>query len=54
MCYTRALYQRRFEKQPITPHWTHAISFALYQRRFEKQPITHLGQLFFKCLLYQR
>ena len=48
------LYQRRFEKQPITLVRMHWVARQLYQRRFEKQPITH--QLLNHCqrLLYQR
>ena len=34
------LYQRRFEKQPITDRDVRFGYTGLYQRRFEKQPIT--------------
>ena len=34
------LYQRRFEKQPITKLLVDMGYTRLYQRRFEKQPIT--------------
>ena len=36
----RLLYQRRFEKQPITLGLGCWPRLPLYQRRFEKQPIT--------------
>ena len=38
----RLLYQRRFEKQPITIDLPMPHGPQLYQRRFEKQPITHV------------
>ena len=44
MCFSRGvaqlLYQRRFEKQPITQFQHGKHTGLLYQRRFEKQPIT--------------
>ena len=38
---SKELYQRRFEKQPITVVANMGTVNILYQRRFEKQPITY-------------
>ena len=50
----RLLYQRRFEKQPITALSCHICITQLYQRRFEKQPITVSMVIGLSVLLYQR
>ena len=50
----RKLYQRRFEKQPITACVKSALSTGLYQRRFEKQPITLNHADIISDQLYQR